>query len=119
VTPSGIEPAVFRFVAKCQGVPVHAIKAWSGVEVQLYLLFTSVLEIGEFSAIRTGRFTPKGKASRCPLKRRRLGEPEARSGRFGEEINLLSMLGIDLLFIGRPARRLVHTSAHTPIVLKL
>jgi len=30
MTPSGIEPATFRFVAQCQSVPVQVIKTYTG-----------------------------------------------------------------------------------------
>jgi hypothetical protein len=49
----------------------------------LYLILTSALAGGEWSASRPGRFTP-GESPRYPLNRR-LGEPQNRSGRFGEE----------------------------------
>ena len=78
-----------------------------------------MLEVGEFSTTRTGRFTTKGRASWCPLKRKRLSEPQCRSGLFGEQIHLLSVQGINPRFKGRPARRVVAMSVHTPIVLKL
>jgi len=50
-----------------------------------------MLEVGEFSDTRNGRFTTMGRAYWCPFKRRRLGEPQSQAGRFGEEINLLSV----------------------------
>jgi hypothetical protein len=38
---------------------------------------------------------------------RRLGVPERRSGRYGEGKSLLSLRGLELRFLGRPARSLV------------
>jgi hypothetical protein len=45
---------------------------------------TSALGRGEWSASRSGRFTPRERAPRYPLDRR-LGGPQNRSGRRGEE----------------------------------
>jgi hypothetical protein len=49
---------------------------------------TSALDGGEWSASSPGRFTPKERAPRYPLDRR-LGGPQSRYGRGGEEKNLL------------------------------
>jgi hypothetical protein len=45
---------------------------------------TSALDGGEWSASLPGRFTPQGKSLCYPLDRR-LGVPQSRSGRHGEE----------------------------------
>jgi hypothetical protein len=57
-------------------------------------LLTSALDGGVWSASRPGRFTPRGKNTRYPLDRR-LSGPLSRSGRCGEEKNLLLLLGIE------------------------
>jgi hypothetical protein len=49
---------------------------------------TSVLDGGECSASRPGRFTPGERASQYPMDRR-LGGPKCQSGLYGEERNLL------------------------------
>jgi hypothetical protein len=54
-----------------------------GVDVQIHIFLTSALAGGEWSASRTGRFTPGGKSPRYPLDR--LGGPQSRSARRGEE----------------------------------
>ena len=40
-----------------------------------------------------------------------LGEPQSRSGRFGEEIHILSLPGIEPRFLGCPSRNLIITPA--------
>jgi hypothetical protein len=55
---------------------------------------TSVLDGGEWSASRPGRFTPRGKSPWYPLDRR-LGGPQTRSGRSGEEKNSQTPPGIE------------------------
>jgi hypothetical protein len=72
-----------RYKSKGKGVPVHIMKGVGGVEVQLHSFLTSALDGGEWSASRPYRFTPE-KEYRYPLNRR-LGGPQSRSGRFGEE----------------------------------
>jgi hypothetical protein len=59
------------------------------------LFLTSALVGGEWSTSRPGRFTPRGKSPRYPLDRR-LGGPQSRSGRSGEE-KILSPTGTRLL----------------------
>jgi len=57
---------------------------------------------------------PLRKSLRDPLSKRQ-GGPQRRSGPFGEEKNLLSLLGIEALCLGRLARRLVAVlSYHCP-----
>jgi hypothetical protein len=65
---------------------------WGSGGIALPFL-TSVLGVGEWSASRPGRFTP-GEEPQYPLDRR-LGGPQSRSGRCGEEKNLLPLPGIE------------------------
>jgi hypothetical protein len=58
------------------------MKGYGGVDVQVHMALVG----GELSASRTDRFT-SGKEPRYPLDRR-LGGPQSRSGRRGEEKNL-------------------------------
>jgi hypothetical protein len=67
---------------------------------------TSTVDEGDWSASRFGRFTPQEKSPRYPLDRR-LGGPRSRTGSYGEEKNLLPLLGIEPRLLGRPARSLV------------
>jgi hypothetical protein len=60
------------------------MKAYGGVDVQIHIFLTSALIGGKWSASRIGRFTPRGNSPRYPLDRR-LGGPQSRSGRRGEE----------------------------------
>jgi hypothetical protein len=53
----------------------------------LYTFLISALDGGELSASRPGRFTPKKRASLWYPLDRRLGGPQSRSGRGGEEKN--------------------------------
>jgi hypothetical protein len=64
---------------------------------------TSTLDGGEWSASRPGRFTPKESAPRHPLYRR-LGGPQSRSGRGGEEKNSQPPPGIEPYNTDRPTR---------------
>jgi len=64
-----------------------------GVEVQIHSLFTSALDGGKWSASRSGRFTP-GAQSQYPMNMR-LGGPQGRAGRFGENKNLLQSAGFE------------------------
>jgi hypothetical protein len=59
------------------------MKAYEGVDIQSDIFLTSAL-VGEWSASRPGRFTLGEKRRWYPLDRR-LGEPQSRSGRRGEE----------------------------------
>lgn len=65
-------------------IPMHAKKAYGGVEILRHSLLTLELVGGEWSASRPRRFIPGERAidSHC---KRRLGGPHSRSGRFGEE----------------------------------
>jgi hypothetical protein len=65
---------------------------------------TSVLDAGEWSASRLGRFTPRGKSLWYPLNRR-LGGPQSRSGRGGEEINSQPLPRLELPIIQWVAQR--------------
>jgi hypothetical protein len=55
---------------------------------------TSALDGGECSASRPGRLYPRGKRPWYPLDRR-LGGPQSRSGRGGEEKNSQLLLGLE------------------------
>jgi hypothetical protein len=56
------------------------------MEVQLHAFLTLVLDGGEWTVSRRGRFTPRAKSPRYPLDRR-LGGPHSLSGCGGEEKN--------------------------------
>jgi hypothetical protein len=60
------------------------MKAYGGVEVKIYIFLTSALAGGKWSASRPGRFTPRGRKPGYPLDRR-LGGPQKKSERHGEE----------------------------------
>jgi hypothetical protein len=64
---------------------------------------TSTLDGGEWSASRSGRFTPQRKGPRYPLDRR-LGGPQIRSGRGVEEKNSQYPPGFEPRSSDRPAR---------------
>jgi hypothetical protein len=59
------------------------MKAYRGVDVYIHTFLTSVLDGGEWSASRPGRYTP-GESPGCPLDKR-LGGPQSRTGRRGVE----------------------------------
>jgi hypothetical protein len=65
------------------------MKTYWGVEVQLHAFLTSALDGGEWSVSR-----PQGKSPWYPLDRR-LGGPQGRSGRGGEEKNSQLPPGIE------------------------
>lgn len=60
--------------------------------------------LGEWPTSRPGRFTSEQTVPVTNLNRR-LGGPRSRSGRNGEEINLLTLLGTEPRSLGRPPRR--------------
>jgi hypothetical protein len=60
---------------------------WGSEDINLPFL-TSALDGGEWSASRHGRYNPRERASRYLLYRRLAG-PQSRSGRYGEEKNLV------------------------------
>jgi hypothetical protein len=64
---------------------------------------TSALDGGEWSASRPGRFAPQGKSPWYPLDRR-LGGPQSRAGRGGEEKNSRSPPRIEPKNPDSPAR---------------
>jgi hypothetical protein len=64
---------------------------------------TSALVGGEWSASRSGRFTLQGKSPLYPLDRR-LGGPQSRTGRGGEEKNSQIPPGIEPWNPDHPAR---------------
>jgi hypothetical protein len=66
------------------------------------IFLTSSQDGGEWSASRPGRFTPRGKSARYQFNRR-LGGTQSQSGRRGEE-KLLTLPGLELRTLGRPAR---------------
>jgi len=72
-------------------VPVHAVKAICGVEVELRLFLSSALDGGERSSSCPNHFMPQ-KEPQCRFSRR-LGATQSQSSCFGEEINLLPLLG--------------------------
>jgi hypothetical protein len=60
------------------------MKTYGEVDVYIHIDLISALVGGEWSASFPGRFTPGGKCPRYLLDRR-LGGPQSRSGRGGEE----------------------------------
>jgi hypothetical protein len=74
----------------------HAMKAYGSGGIAPPFL-TSALDGGEWLASRPCPFTPQY------ILDRRLGGPESRSGRYGEEKNLLFVPGIEIQFLGHQA----------------
>jgi hypothetical protein len=70
------------------------MKTYGGVEVQLHAFLTSALDGGEWLASRPGRYIPVVTDPVYPLGRR-LGGPQRRSGRSGEEKHFLLLLRIE------------------------
>jgi hypothetical protein len=70
------------------------MKAYGGVEVQFRAFSTSALGRGECLASHPCHFTPQGKSPWYPLGRR-LGGPQLRSGRGGEEENSQPLPGLE------------------------
>jgi hypothetical protein len=60
------------------------MKTYGGVDIYIHVFLTSAVVGGEWSASRLGLFTAKGNSPRYPLYRR-LGGPQSRCGRRGEE----------------------------------
>jgi hypothetical protein len=77
---------------------VHASWHIGATEVQLRPFVTLALDRGKWSASCPDRFTPGERATPYPLNMR-LGGPQNRSRRFGEEINLLSLRGFEPRFV--------------------
>jgi hypothetical protein len=70
------------------------MKAYGRVDVESHIFLTSVLVGGKWSASRPYRFTPGERAPPHSLDRR-LGGPQSRSGRYGEE-KILTLPGLEL-----------------------
>jgi hypothetical protein len=69
-------------------VPLHTVKAWGGVKVHLYSLFTSALHCGEWPTLCAGRFT----LGRAPTGHRRGGWMGPRASLDGSEKRYLVLL---------------------------
>jgi hypothetical protein len=69
------------------------MKLYWGLEIYLHAFLTLVLDGGEWSASRTGHFTPR-ESPWYPLDRR-FGGPSNRSGRGGKEKNSQPLPGIE------------------------
>jgi hypothetical protein len=72
----------------------HAMKAYRGSAGITPRIFGLGARWGEWSASRPGHFTPKERAPQYPLYRK-LGGPQSRSGRGGEEKNSQPPLEIE------------------------
>jgi len=73
----------------------HAMKAyWSSGGIALRILDLGT-RWGWVVSVTLRPLCPKGKSSRYPLDRRRLGGPQGRSGRSGEEKNSEPAPGIE------------------------
>jgi len=59
-------------------------RRYRGVDVKLQAVYTSTLDGNQWSSSRSGRFTPWKKSFRYPLLRR-MGGPQSRSGRVGQQ----------------------------------
>jgi hypothetical protein len=73
------------------------MKVSTVVEIQLHTFVTSTL--ARRGQCRTSAALPGAKSARYPL-----GGLQSRSGRFGEEINVLPLPDIEPRSLGRPAR---------------
>ena len=73
---------------------IHAVRACKGGRgiVQCHSLINLALDGGEWSALCPSHFYPWGKSHHYLLYRK-LGRSKRQSGYFGEEKNLLSLLG--------------------------
>ena len=78
---------------------VQVIKARGRMEVKFHSFLTSTLDGCEWLALRGWQF-------RWYTLKRRPNEPHNRSARFGEEINLLALPGIETKFLGCQNRSL-------------
>jgi hypothetical protein len=70
-----------------------ATKVYGGVEIQIHTFLTSTLHEGKGSSSSPGRFIPGKRMLWYPLDRR-LGGPQSRSGRGGEEKNSQPLPGL-------------------------
>jgi hypothetical protein len=80
------------------------MKVHWGVEIWLYAFLTSALDGGKWSPSCRGLFTPAGRRPCYPLDRR-LGEPQSRYRRGGEEKNSQSPPGLEPTIIQPVAQR--------------
>jgi hypothetical protein len=97
------------YFGECKGkvVPVfnqapRHCRRIGGVGVYPHSFLTSALDGGEWSALRTGRFTPRERAPGTHSIR----EPQSRSGRGDEEKNFQPSPGIEPQDTDHPARSL-------------
>jgi hypothetical protein len=78
------------------------MKAYEGVDVYVHIFFTSALAGGEWSASRPGRFTPGEKAPGTHWiegwENHRVGLDDVEKRKF------LTLLGLEVRPLGRPAR---------------
>jgi hypothetical protein len=90
---------------------VNAMRAYWGVRLQSHSLLTFVIDGGSGGLHAPAVLLSKKEPHpRDPLNER-LGDLPSRSGRFEEEINLLSLPGIEPRFLGRQAWSL-HRQSH-------
>jgi hypothetical protein len=74
--------------------------AYRGVEIQIYSLLTSALDVGEWSVSLPGRLTPR-KEPRFALIRK-LGTPQIRSRHAGNEERLLPLTELEPRIVQDP-----------------
>jgi hypothetical protein len=77
------------------------MKGCGGVDVQIYIFLTSTLFGGEWPASRSGRFTP---GERAPGTYWTVGWVSLRAGLDDMQRKFLTLLGLELRPLGRPAR---------------
>jgi hypothetical protein len=87
-------------------VPVHATKAFVGVEEYLHSFLNLDLYRDEWSISGSCHFSTGGKRPRHPLYIK-LDGPQKWSRCSGEDKNLLLRPGIELRFLGYPVRSLI------------